>query len=62
MARKDGDFAPVVSLVNKSDAIQDGQIKTIASALSKQVKEDFDPAWGCPATIRATLGAAEVCG
>jgi hypothetical protein len=54
MARKDGDFAPVVSLVNKSDAIQDGQIKTIASALSKQVKEGFDPAWGCPATIRAT--------
>jgi hypothetical protein len=54
MAKKHSDFPPVVSLVNRCNDLQDDEIDKIASALTKQVKEDFDPAWGCPATIRAT--------
>jgi hypothetical protein len=54
MAKKHGDFPPVVSLVNRCDDLQDEEIAKIASALTKQVKDDFDPAWGCPATIRAS--------
>jgi hypothetical protein len=53
MAKKRSDFPPVVSLVNRCDDLQDDEIEKIASALTTQVKEDFDPAWGCPATIRA---------
>ena len=53
MARKYGGFPPVVSLVNRCDDLADDEIKAIAAALTKQVKDDFDPAWGCPATVRA---------
>lgn len=58
MVKKFGEFPPVVSLVNRCD-LQDDEIKTIAAALTKQVDDDFNPAWGCAAKVRVTNSPAD---